>query len=116
MRMEQKFVAKAVRVGPMVGSTGRTLLRRCLSGGLGELLERFKQSGQGEIAEFWVKTGPNKQCNETEFEGVYWTLYRSKQVYRETSLSPGFAANCPPPLISIRHKAVSQTDAEFSRA
>jgi uncharacterized protein YidB (DUF937 family) len=32
-----------------------------LSGGLGELLERFKQSG-GDTAESWVGTGPNKPC------------------------------------------------------
>ena len=39
-----------------------------LSGGLGELVDRFKQSGQGEIADSWVNTGPNKQCSETELE------------------------------------------------
>jgi uncharacterized protein YidB (DUF937 family) len=41
-----------------------------LSGGLGELLERFKQSGQGETAESWVKTGPNKPCSEDQLERV----------------------------------------------
>ena len=30
-----------------------------LSGGLGELVERFKRSGQGETAQSWVNTGPN---------------------------------------------------------
>jgi uncharacterized protein YidB (DUF937 family) len=39
-----------------------------LSGGLGELLERFGQSGQRETAESWVKTGPNRQCTEAELE------------------------------------------------
>ena len=33
-----------------------------LSGGLGELIERFKQSGQGQIADSWVNTGANKPC------------------------------------------------------
>ena len=32
-----------------------------LGGGLGELLERFKQSGQGEVAQSWVNDGPNKE-------------------------------------------------------
>jgi uncharacterized protein YidB (DUF937 family) len=32
-----------------------------LSGGLGELLERFKQSGHGEVAQSWVNDGPNKE-------------------------------------------------------
>src|SRR5262245_1632195 len=31
-----------------------------LSGGLGELVDRFKQSGQGETADSWVGKGPNK--------------------------------------------------------
>lgn len=31
------------------------------SGGLSELLERFKQSGQGETAQSWVNDGPNKE-------------------------------------------------------
>jgi uncharacterized protein YidB (DUF937 family) len=39
-----------------------------LSGGLGELLERFKQSGQGETAESWVKNGPNKPCSADQLE------------------------------------------------
>ena len=32
-----------------------------LGGGLGELFERFKQSGQGEVAQSWVNDGPNKE-------------------------------------------------------
>ena len=32
-----------------------------LGGGLGELLERFKQSGHGEVAQSWVNDGPNKE-------------------------------------------------------
>jgi uncharacterized protein YidB (DUF937 family) len=39
-----------------------------LSGGLGELVERFKQSGQGETAESWINTGPNKPCTAAELE------------------------------------------------
>src|SRR3954447_18402037 len=39
-----------------------------LSGGLGELLERFKQSGQSETAESWVNTGPNRQCTAEQLE------------------------------------------------
>jgi len=39
-----------------------------LSTGLGELIDRFKQSGQGETAESWVKTGPNKPCTAAQLE------------------------------------------------
>lgn len=39
-----------------------------LSGGLGELLDRFRQNGQGETAESWVKTGPNQPCSPAQLE------------------------------------------------
>jgi uncharacterized protein YidB (DUF937 family) len=39
-----------------------------LSGGLGELLERFKQRGEGETAESWVNAGPNKECTAPQLE------------------------------------------------
>ena len=39
-----------------------------LSGGLGALVERFKQSGQRDTAESWVNTGSNKPCTETQLE------------------------------------------------
>lgn len=32
-----------------------------LGGGLRELLDRFKQNGQGEAAESWINKGPNKE-------------------------------------------------------
>jgi uncharacterized protein YidB (DUF937 family) len=34
-----------------------------LSGGLGDLLRQFQQGGQGEVANSWVGTGPNKQIS-----------------------------------------------------
>lgn len=39
-----------------------------LPGGLGELLDRFKQNGQGEKAESWVKTGANQSCAPADLE------------------------------------------------
>jgi uncharacterized protein YidB (DUF937 family) len=39
-----------------------------LSGGLGELVDRFKQSGHGETAESWVGTGPNKPVTPPQIE------------------------------------------------
>jgi uncharacterized protein YidB (DUF937 family) len=34
-----------------------------ISGGLGDLLKQFQQNGQGETANSWVGTGPNKQIS-----------------------------------------------------
>jgi uncharacterized protein YidB (DUF937 family) len=39
-----------------------------LSGGLGELIDRFKQSGQAETAESWVRTGPNQPVTPSQLE------------------------------------------------
>ena len=39
-----------------------------LSGGLGELADRFKQSGQGETAESWINAGSNKPCTAAQLE------------------------------------------------
>jgi uncharacterized protein YidB (DUF937 family) len=37
-----------------------------LSGGLGGLLKQFQQNGQGEIANSWVGTGPNRDISESD--------------------------------------------------
>jgi uncharacterized protein YidB (DUF937 family) len=39
-----------------------------LSGGLGELINRFKQNGQAETADSWVGHGPNKAIAPPELE------------------------------------------------
>ena len=39
-----------------------------LSGGLRDLVERFKQNGHGQAADSWVKTGPNQQLRTDELE------------------------------------------------
>jgi uncharacterized protein YidB (DUF937 family) len=63
-----------------------------LSGGLGELLERFKQSGQGETAKSWVSTGPNKPCSADQLEQaigpeVLETLSRQTGLSRDELVS-----------------------------
>ena len=39
-----------------------------LSGGLRDLVERFKQSGHAEAADSWVKTGPNQPLGSDHLE------------------------------------------------
>jgi uncharacterized protein YidB (DUF937 family) len=52
-------------LGGLLGNLGGGLagggVGGLLNGGLGELLERFKQNGQGETAESWINKGPNKE-------------------------------------------------------
>jgi uncharacterized protein YidB (DUF937 family) len=52
-------------LGGMLGGAGAGGL---LSGGLGELLEKFKQNGQGETAQSWVSNGPNKDISPPELK------------------------------------------------
>jgi uncharacterized protein YidB (DUF937 family) len=46
--------------GAGAGSSGAGSL---LNGGIGELLNRFTQNGQGEVANSWIGTGPNKDVS-----------------------------------------------------
>jgi uncharacterized protein YidB (DUF937 family) len=59
-------------IGGLLGQLSRTLsgasVGGLLSGGIGELVERFKQSGHGETAESWVRTGPNKPVTPPQLE------------------------------------------------
>lgn len=50
------------------GSLGGASAGGILSGGIGELVDRFKQAGHGDTAESWVGTGPNKQIAPTDLE------------------------------------------------
>ena len=55
-------------LGQLSSSLGGASAGGILSTGLGELLDRFKQSGQGDTAESWVKRGPNKPCSAAQLE------------------------------------------------
>jgi len=50
------------------GSLGGAGAGGFLSGGLGELIDRFKQNGQGETVDSWVGAGPNKQIAPSQLE------------------------------------------------
>jgi uncharacterized protein YidB (DUF937 family) len=63
-----------------------------LSGGLSELVERFKQGGQGEAVDSWVGTGPNKQIAPSQVEqaigpDVLDTLSKQTGLSREEILA-----------------------------
>jgi uncharacterized protein YidB (DUF937 family) len=55
-------------LGGLLDKVGGAGAGGILSGGLGELLDRFKQNGQGETADSWVKTGPNKPVTPPQLE------------------------------------------------
>ena len=82
--------------GGVLGNLGGLLsgasVGSVLSGGLRDLVERFKQSGQGQAADSWVKPGPNKQLGPDQLEqaigpDVLNTLSQQTGLSREELLS-----------------------------
>jgi uncharacterized protein YidB (DUF937 family) len=55
-------------LGRLGGGLGGAGAGGMLSGGLGELLDRFRQDGQGEVADSWVAKGPNKPIAPADLE------------------------------------------------
>ena len=59
-------------LGGLLGSLGGGLagggVGGLLSGGLGELVDRFRQNGQGETADSWVRTGPNQPVSPPQLK------------------------------------------------
>ena len=79
-------------LGKLSSTLGGASAGGLLSGGLAELLDRFKESGQGETAESWVKTGPNKPVTPPQLEkaigsDVLETLSRQTGLSREELLA-----------------------------
>ena len=55
-------------LGGLLGSLGGGGVGGLLGGGLGELVESFRQNGHGDVAESWVGTGPNKEVAPDQLE------------------------------------------------
>jgi uncharacterized protein YidB (DUF937 family) len=54
--------------GLLGGLTGGAGAGGLLSGGLGELVDRFRENGHGDTADSWVGTGPNREIAPGELE------------------------------------------------
>jgi uncharacterized protein YidB (DUF937 family) len=73
-------------LGNLGGLLGGAGVGGLLNGGLGELLERFKQNGQGEAAESWINQGPNKDLSPQELKQAIGTDVLA-QLEQQTGLS-----------------------------
>ena len=79
-------------LGSLGGALGGAGAGSVLSGGLGELVERFQQNGHGEAAQSWVKQGPNQELAPHQLEqaigpDVLDTLTQQTGLSREELLS-----------------------------
>ena len=107
-------------LGQLSSSLGGTSTGGILSASLGELLDRFKQSGQGDTAESWVKTGPNKPCTAAQLEKaigpeVLETLTKQTGVSREELVSR-LCRELPDAVDKYTPQGRLPTEAEFSSA
>jgi uncharacterized protein YidB (DUF937 family) len=55
-------------LGKLGGLLGGASAGSVLSGGLGELVDRFRQNGHGQAADSWVGRGPNQPIGPTQLE------------------------------------------------
>ena len=79
-------------LGNVTSSLGGASAGSLLGGGLSELVDRFRQSGQSETVESWVGTGPNREVAPRQIEqaigsDVLETLSRQTGLSQEELLT-----------------------------
>ncbi len=79
-------------LGGLLGGAAGGGLGGLLGGGLSELMERFQQNGHGEVANSWVRQGPNQAVEPHQLEraigpDVLETLSQQTGLSREELLS-----------------------------
>jgi len=79
-------------LGNLGGILGGASAGSVLSGGLRDLVERFRQSGRAEASDSWVKTGPNQPIEADQLEktigpDVLGTLAEQTGLSREELLA-----------------------------
>jgi uncharacterized protein YidB (DUF937 family) len=79
-------------LGGLLSGLGGGGVGGLLGGGLSELMERFKQNGQGAVADSWVSKGPNQPVEPHQLEqavgpDVLATLSQQTGLSREELLA-----------------------------
>ena len=102
------------------GMLGGTSIGDLLSGGLRDLVNTFKQQGQGEAADSWVSRGSNKPIAPSQLEqaigpDVLETLSRQTGLSREELLSR-LSKNLPDAVDKYTPEGRIPTPADFSRS
>lgn len=57
-------------LGGILGNLGGAGAGGLLTGGIGELLDRFKQAGHGDTADSWIRTGPNTEVSPPQLRNA----------------------------------------------
>jgi uncharacterized protein YidB (DUF937 family) len=112
-------LAGMLGTGQSPDSSGGPLSGGALGGGLKDLLDRFRQSGQEDKAQSWVSTGPNKPIAPQELEQtlgeerIQW-LMEQTGLPRDQLLS-GLSNELPDAIDKLTPDGRVPTDDELSR-
>jgi uncharacterized protein YidB (DUF937 family) len=106
--------------GNLGGLLGGTNLGELLGGGLRDLVNAFKQNGQGDVADSWVAKGPNKQIAPSQLEQALGpdaleTLSRHTGLSRDEILSR-LSKNLPDAVDRYTPEGQLPSMAELSKA
>jgi uncharacterized protein YidB (DUF937 family) len=112
-------LAGMLGTGQSPDSSGAPLSDGALGGGLKDLLDRFRQSGQEDKAQSWVSTGPNRPIAPQELEKtlgeerIQW-LVEQTGLPRDQLLS-GLSNELPDTIDKLTPDGRVPTDEELSR-
>ncbi|MBM6596142.1 YidB family protein [Microvirga pudoricolor] len=106
-------------LGGLGGAAGGAGAGGLLSGGLSDLLEQFRQNGQGDVADSWVKQGPNQPVQPHQLEqaigpDVLDTLTQQTGLSREEILSR-LSQNLPDAIDKYTPDGRIPSDSDFTR-
>jgi uncharacterized protein YidB (DUF937 family) len=106
-------------LGGLGGSLGGADAGRVLSGGLGDLVDRFRQAGRGEKADSWVRDGENAPVDATDLEEALGeetiTELTQKTGLSRTELLERLSKTLPNAVDRMTPEARIPTEAEASR-
>jgi uncharacterized protein YidB (DUF937 family) len=90
-----------------------------LSGGLGDLLRQFQQNGHGEVADSWVRPGPNKQISPNDLANALGAdqidALSSQTGLSRDELLDGLSQHLPGVIDQLTPEGRLPTDDEASR-
>ena len=105
--------------GGLGGLLGGAAAGSVLSGGLNDLIKQFQQSGQGEAADSWVGTGPNKPISPNDLASALGvdrinSLTAQSGMSREELLN-GLSQNLPQVIDRLTPEGRLPTEEEAAR-
>jgi uncharacterized protein YidB (DUF937 family) len=82
-------------LGSLGGLAGTGGVGSLLNGGIGELLEHFRQNGQGDVAQSWINQGPNREVTPPELQQAIGPDVLKNWSSRPACRSRRFSTVCP---------------------